>query len=141
MINIKTKLLFRKIHKQLAIFMSAVFIVTLAVLFFVAVKTVYRDFKLAAENYFEENALDDLVLFGMFDDNDIDILKDMKGIDKAEARHRFQGKINNIDAIIYGTDSSKNRINKPYIYEGKYELETNEIAINKNFSLMLILLN
>ena len=134
MINIKTKLLFRKINKQLAIFMSAVFIVTLAVLFFVAVKTVYRDFKLAAENYFEENVLDDLVLFGMFDTNDIKVLEDMNGIDKVEARHRFQGKIDNIDAIIYGTDNSENRINKPYLYEGKYDLETNEIAINKNFA-------
>ena len=134
MINIKTKLLFRKINKQLAIFMSAVFIVTLAVLFFVAVKTVYRDFKLAAENYFEENVLDDLVLFGMFDTNDIKVLEDMNSIDKIEARHRFQGKIDNIDAIIYGTDNSENRINKPYLYEGKYDLETNEIAINKNFA-------
>ena len=134
MINIKTKLLFRKINKQLAIFMSAVFIVTLAVLFFVAVKTVYRDFKLSAENYFNENVLDDLVLFGLFNTNDIEILEDMKGIDKVVAKHRFQGKIENIDAIIYGTDNSKDRINKPYIYEGKSELNTNEIAINKNFA-------
>lgn len=134
MINIKTKLLFRKISKQIAIFMSAVFIVTLAVLFFVAVKTVYRDFKLAAENYFEENALDDLVLFGIFNTNDIEILEDMKGIDKVEARHRFQGKIENIDAIIYGTDNSENRINKPFVYQGRLKLETNEIAINKNFA-------
>ncbi|WP_297286670.1 hypothetical protein, partial [uncultured Brachyspira sp.] len=64
MFNIKTKLLFRKISKQLAIFISAIFIVTLAVLFFVAVKTVYRDFKLTAEEYFDKNNLDDLVLFG-----------------------------------------------------------------------------
>ena len=134
MISIKTKLLFRKINKQLAIFMSAVFIVTLAVLFFVAVKTVYRDFKLSAENYFEDNVLDDLVLFGMFDTNDIKTLEDMKGIDKVEARHRFQGKADNIDAIIYSTDNSKNRINEPYVYEGKDELETNELAINKNFA-------
>ena len=134
MINIKTKLLFRKINKQLAIFMSAVFIVTLAVLFFVAVKTVYRDFKLSAENYFEKNTLDDLVLFGMFDTNDIETLEEMKGIDKVVAKHRFQGKIDNIDAIIYGTDNSEDRINKPYVYEGKSELKTNEIAINKNFA-------
>ena len=134
MISIKTKLLFRKINKQLAIFMSAVFIVTLAVLFFVAVKTVYRDFKLSAENYFEDNVLDDLVLFGMFDTNDIKTLEDMKGIDKVEARHRFQGKADNIDAIIYSTDNSKNIINEPYVYEGKDELETNELAINKNFA-------
>ena len=134
MINIKTKLLFRKINKQLAIFMSAVFIVTLAVLFFVAVKTVYRDFKLSAENYFEENTLDDLVLFGMFDTNDIETLEEMKGVDKVVAKHRFQGKIDNIDAIIYGTDNAEDRINKPYVYEGKSELKTNEIAINKNFA-------
>ena len=114
--------------------MSAVFIVTLAVLFFVAVKTVYRDFKLSAENYFEDNVLDDLVLFGMFDTNDIKTLEDMKGIDKVEARHRFQGKADNIDAIIYSTDNSKNIINEPYVYEGKDELETNELAINKNFA-------
>ena len=135
MVNIKTKLLFRKINKQLAIFMSAVFIVTLAVLFFVAVKTVYRDFKLSAENYFENNILDDLVLFGMFNTNDIDTLEEINGIDKVEAKHRFQGKINNIDAIIYGTDNSNNRINKPFIYEGSSNLKTNEIAINKNFAI------
>ncbi|WP_297204302.1 ABC transporter permease [uncultured Brachyspira sp.] len=135
MVNIKTKLLFRKINKQLAIFMSAVFIVTLAVLFFVAVKTVYRDFKLSAENYFEDNMLDDLVLFGMFNTNDIDTLEEINGIDKVEAKHRFQGKINNIDAIIYGTDNSNNRINKPFIYEGSTNLKTNEIAINKNFAI------
>lgn len=135
MVNIKTKLLFRKINKQLAIFMSAVFIVTLAVLFFVAVKTVYRDFKLSAENYFEDNMLDDLVLFGMFNTNDIDTLEEINGIDKVEAKHRFQGKINNIDAIIYGTDNSNNRINKPFIYEGSSNLKTNEIAINKNFAI------
>ena len=135
MVNIKTKLLFRKINKQLAIFMSAVFIVTLAVLFFVAVKTVYRDFKLSAENYFEDNILDDLVLFGMFNTNDIDTLEEINGIDKVEAKHRFQGKINNIDAIIYGTDNSNNRINKPFIYEGSTNLKTNEIAINKNFAI------
>ena len=110
MVNIKTKLLFRKINKQLAIFMSAVFIVTLAVLFFVAVKTVYRDFKLSAENYFEDNMLDDLVLFGMFNTNDIDTLEEINGIDKVEAKHRFQGKINNIDAIIYGTDNNKQAV-------------------------------
>ncbi|MEI0604269.1 ABC transporter permease [Brachyspira alvinipulli] len=135
MVNIKTKLLFRKINKQLAIFMSAVFIVTLAVLFFVAVKTVYRDFKLSAENYFENNILDDLVLFGMFNTNDIDTLEEINGIAKVEAKHRFQGKINNIDAIIYGTDNSDNRINKPFVYEGSTELKTNEIAINKNFAV------
>ena len=135
MVNIKTKLLFRKVNKQLAIFMSAVFIVTLAVLFFVAVKTVYRDFKLSAENYFENNILDDLVLFGMFNTNDIDTLEEINGIAKVEAKHRFQGKINNIDAIIYGTDNSDNRINKPFVYEGSTELKTNEIAINKNFAV------
>ena len=32
MLNIKTKLLFRKISKQLAIFISAIFIVTLAII-------------------------------------------------------------------------------------------------------------
>ena len=57
MFDIKTKLLLRKINKQLAIFISAVFITALAVLFFVAVKTLYRDFKLSAENYFENNLL------------------------------------------------------------------------------------
>ena len=134
MVNIKTKLLFRKINKQLAIFMSAVFIVILAVLFFVAVKTVYRDFKLSAENYFEDNALDDLVLFGMFSDDDIDTLEEINGIAKVEAKHRFQGKINNIDAIVYGMDNSNNRINKPFVYEGNTSLKTNEIAINKNFA-------
>ena len=134
MVNIKTKLLFRKINKQLAIFMSAVFIVTLAVLFFVAVKTVYRDFKLSAENYFEDNVLDDLVLFGMFSDDDIDTLEEINGIAKVEAKHRFQGKINNIDAIVYGMDNSNNRINKPFVYEGNTSLKTNEIAINKNFA-------
>ncbi|WP_300365080.1 ABC transporter permease [Brachyspira sp.] len=134
MINIKTKLLFRKINKQLAIFMSAVFIVTLAVLFFVAVKTVYRDFKLSAENYFEENVLDDLVLFGIFNNDDVETLKDIKEVDKVVAKHRFQGKIDDVDAIVYGTDNSANTINKPFIYEGKSSLETNEIAINKNFA-------
>ena len=39
-----------------------------------------------------------------------------------------------IDAIIYGTDDKYTRINKPYVYKGKYILDTNEIAINKNFA-------
>ena len=152
MFDIKTKLLLRKINKQLAIFISAVFIVALAVLFFVAVKTVYRDFKLSAENYFENNLLDDLVLFGIFSEDDIKTIKDINGIERAEGKHRFQGKIEkiktenetiteddeknkeSIDAIIYGTDDKYVRINKPYIYKGKYILETNEIAINKNFA-------
>lgn len=140
MFNIKTKLLLRKINKQLAIFISAVFIVALAVLFFVAVKTVYRDFKLSAENYFENNLLDDLVLFGIFSEDDIKTIKDIKGIERAEGKHRFQGKAEieneteNIDAIIYGTDDKYTRINKPYVYKGKYILETNEVAINKNFA-------
>lgn len=134
MFNIKTKLLFRKISKQLAIFISAIFIVTLAVLFFVAVKTVYRDFKLTAEEYFDKNNLDDLVLFGMFSEDDIKTIEDIKGIDMVEAKHRFQGKIEDIDAIIYGVEENKNRINIPYIYDGKDTLETNEIAINKNFA-------
>lgn len=145
--NIKNKLLLRKINKQLAIFLSAVFIVALAVLFFVAVKTVYRDFKLSAENYFEDNLLDDLVLFGIFNEDDIKILKDIKGVERAEGKHRFQGKIkngnieneneekiDNIDAIIYGTDDKYVRINKPFVYKGKYILETNEAAVNKNFA-------
>ena len=152
MFDIKTKLLLRKINKQLAIFISAVFIVALAVLFFVAVKTVYRDFKLSAENYFENNLLDDLVLFGIFSEDDIKTIKDINGIERAEGKHRFQGKIEkikienetitedneknkeSIDAIIYGTDDKYVRINKPYVYKGKYILETNEIAINKNFA-------
>ena len=152
MFDIKTKLLLRKINKQLAIFISAVFIVALAVLFFVAVKTVYRDFKLSAENYFEDNLLDDLVLFGIFSEDDIKTIKDINGIERAEGKHRFQGKIEkiniedetitedneknkeSIDAIIYGTDDKYVRINKPYVYKGKYILETNEIAINKNFA-------
>lgn len=140
MFDIKTKLLLRKINKQLAIFVSAVFIVALAVLFFVAVKTVYRDFKLSAENYFENNLLDDLVLFGIFSEDDIKTIKDIKGIERAEGKHRFQGKAEieneteNIDAIIYGTDDKYIRINKPYVYKGKYILETNEAAINKNFA-------
>lgn len=131
---IKTKLLFRKIKNQFAIFMSAVFIVLLAVLFFVAVKTVYRDFKTIAEKYFKDNNLDDLVLFGNFDEDDIKKIEDIDGIDKIELRHRYQGKLNSIDAIIYG-DYYTNNINKAYIYEGKRELETNEIAINKNFAI------
>ena len=148
MFDIKTKLLLRKINKQLAIFISAVFIVTLAVLFFVAVKTVYRDFKLSAENYFEDNLLDDLVLFGIFSEDDIKTIKDINGVERAEGKHRFQGKIEkieienedkeenkeSIDTIIYGTDDKYTRINKPYVYKGKYILETNEIAINKNFA-------
>ena len=147
MFDIKTKLLLRKINKQLAIFISAVFIVTLAVLFFVAVKTVYRDFKLSAENYFEDNLLDDLVLFGIFSEDDIKTIKDINGVERAEGKHRFQGKIEkieneteeeenkeSIDTIIYGTDDKYTRINKPYVYRGKYILETNEIAINKNFA-------
>ncbi len=152
MFDIKTKLLLRKINKQLAIFISAVFIVALAVLFFVAVKTVYRDFKLSAENYFENNLLDDLVLFGIFSEDDIKTIKDINGVERAEGKHRFQGKIEkikienetiteddeknkeSIDAIIYGTDDKYVRINKPYVYKGKYILETNEIAINKNFA-------
>ena len=148
MFDIKTKLLLRKINKQLAIFISAVFIVTLAVLFFVAVKTVYRDFKLSAENYFEDNLLDDLVLFGIFSEDDIKTIKDINGVERAEGKHRFQGKLEkieneteeekenkeSIDAIIYGTDDKYVRINKPYVYRGKYILETNEIAINKNFA-------
>ena len=140
MFDIKTKLLLRKINKQLAIFVSAVFIVALAVLFFVAVKTVYRDFKLSAENYFENNLLDDLVLFGIFSEDDIKTIKDIKGVERAEGKHRFQGKVEieneteNIDAIIYGTDDKYTRINKPYVYKGKYILETNEAAVNKNFS-------
>ena len=148
MFDIKTKLLLRKINKQLAIFISAVFIVTLAVLFFVAVKTVYRDFKLSAENYFEDNLLDDLVLFGIFSEDDIKTIKDINGVERAEGKHRFQGKIEkieienedkeenkeSIDTIIYGTDDKYVKINKPYVYKGKYMLETNEIAINKNFA-------
>ena len=148
MFDIKTKLLLRKINKQLAIFISAVFIVTLAVLFFVAVKTVYRDFKLSAENYFEDNLLDDLVLFGIFSEADIKTIKDINGVERAEGKHRFQGKLEkieienedkeenkeSIDTIIYGTDDKYVRINKPYVYKGKYILETNEIAINKNFA-------
>lgn len=134
MVNIKTKLLFRKISKQLAIFMSAIFIVTLAVLFFVAVKTVYRDFKLTAEEYFDKNNLDDLVLFGMFSEDDIKTIEEINGIDMVEAKHRFQGKIDDIDAIIYASKDNNNKINKPYIYDGKDNLETNEIAINKNFA-------
>ena len=148
MFDIKTKLLLRKINKQLAIFISAVFIVTLAVLFFVAVKTVYRDFKLSAENYFEDNLLDDLVLFGIFSEDDIKTIKDINVVERAEGKHRFQGKIEkieneteeekenkeSIDTIIYGTDDKYTRINKPYVYKGKYILETNEIAINKNFA-------
>lgn len=140
MFDIKTKLLLRKINKQLAIFVSAVFIVALAVLFFVAVKTVYRDFKLSAENYFENNLLDDLVLFGIFSEDDIKTIKDIKGVERAEGKHRFQGKVEieneteNIDAIIYGTDDKYTRINKPYVYKGKYILETNEAAVNKNFA-------
>ena len=148
MFDIKTKLLLRKINKQLAIFISAVFIVTLAVLFFVAVKTVYRDFKLSAENYFEDNLLDDLVLFGIFSEDDIKTIKDINGVERAEGKHKFQGKIEkieienedkeenkeSIDTIIYGTDDKYVRINKPYVYKGKYILETNEIAVNKNFA-------
>lgn len=138
MFDIKTKLLLRKINKQLAIFISAVFITALAVLFFVAVKTVYRDFKLSAENYFENNLLDDFVLFGIFNKDDIDTIKNIKGVERAEGRHRFQGKIEienkSIDAIIYGTDDKYTRINKPYVYKGKYIIETNEIAINKSFA-------
>ena len=142
MFDIKTKLLLRKINKQLAIFISAVFITALAVLFFVAVKTLYRDFKLSAENYFENNLLDDLVLFGIFSEDDIKTIKDINGVERAEGRHRFQGKIEkiktenkeSIDAIIYGTDDKYTRINKPYVYKGKYILDTNEIAINKNFN-------
>ena len=131
---IKTKLLFRKIKNQFAIFMSAVFIVLLAVLFFVAVKTVYRDFKLTAESYFKDNNLDDFVLFGNFVEDDIKKIENIEGIDRIELKHRYRGKLNSIDAIIYG-DSATNEINNPYIYEGKKDLETNEIAINKNFAI------
>lgn len=133
MISIKYKLLIRKINNQIAIFMSAVFIVTLAVSFFVAVKTVYRDFKFSAEEYFENNALEDLSLIGIFNTNDIKTLEEIDGIDKVEIKHRLQAKINDISAIIYSTENS-NKINIPFIHEGKDVIESNEIAINKNFA-------
>lgn len=135
--SIISKLLLRKIKKQLAIFLSTVFIVALAIAFFTAVKTVYIDFNSSAESYFENNLLYDIVFFGMFSDTDALDLEDMSSVvARAEAKYRFEAKItlNNKDAIVYGTSNKKIRINRPYIYEGASELSENEIRINKNYA-------
>lgn len=129
-----SKLLLRKIKNQLAIFFSAVFIVALSVVFFVAVKTVYRDFKRSANNYFDNNFLDDIVFFGMFNEDDATSLYNIKGVARAEARHRFSAKIDGNDAIVYGTDNKRIRIDRPYVYEGNETLETNEISLNKKYA-------
>jgi len=134
--SITSKLLLRKIKKQLAIFLSTVFIVALAIAFFTAVKTVYIDFNSSAESYFENNLLYDIVFFGMFSETDALDVEEITNVARAEAKHRFEAKIilNNKDAIVYGASNNKIRINRPYIYEGALELSENEIRINKNYA-------
>lgn len=129
-----SKLLLRKIKNQLAIFLSAVFIVALAVVFFVSVKTVYRDFKRSAVSYFDNNFLDDIVFFGMFNKDDATDLYNIKGVARAEVRHRFSAKIYGNDAIVYGSDNKRIRIDRPYVYDGDDVLKTNEVAINKKYA-------
>ena len=134
--SIISKLLLRKIKKQLAIFLSTVFIVALAIAFFTAVKTVYIDFNASAESYFENNLLYDIVFFGMFSDDDVLDVEDVNSVARVEAKYRFEAKITDSsqDAIVYGVNNNKIRINRPHIYDGASELGENEIRINKNYA-------
>lgn len=131
------KILFRKIKRQLAIFCSAIFIVALSIAFFVAVKTVYRDFKSSGETYFKDNILDDAVFYGMFTEEDAKEVEKIEEVSRAEARHRFSVKIlnNDTDAILLGESDKKIRIDRPYIHSGRDKLETNEIRINRNYAI------
>lgn len=137
--NTTSKLLQRKIFKQLPIFFSAVFIVVLSVIFFVAVKTVYLDFKKYGEKYFKNNKLNDIMLTGMYSKEDIEEIENIDGVDIAELKYRYLGNIEidtNIEteAMLYSTDNKDIRVDKPYVYEGKEKLLTNEIAISKNYA-------
>lgn len=130
------KLLVRKIMKQLPIFFAAVFIVSLSIAFFVAVKTVYIEFDDTGKNYFSENKLNDILLFGVFSEDDESAVSEIKGVDFSEKRHRFEALVleMNTDAIVYGRATNSLNINKPFIHEGSEELKTNELRINKNYA-------
>ena len=130
------KLLVRKIMKQLPIFFAAVFIVSLSIAFFVAVKTVYIEFDDTGKKYFSQNMLNDTLLFGMFNEDDESAVSKIEGVDFSEKRHRFEASVVDIntDAIVYGRANNSPNINKPYIHEGSEELKANELRINKNYA-------
>lgn len=131
-----TKILKRKIFNQLGIFISAVFIVVLSVLFFVAVQTVYIDFEKAGREYFDENNLNDIEFSGIYNATDVRNLNKIKGVNKVETKYKFQGRVENYktDAVIYGIKNQDDRIDMPYVYEGKTNLSGNEIALNHKYA-------
>ncbi len=131
-----SKILIRKIVKQLATFLATVFIVALAISFFVAVKTVYLQFGSAGTDYFKTNLLSDITFYGYFTESDAKEVADIPGVEIAEARHRFDGIVENTgtDAIIFGRATNSDWINKPYIEEGSINLYSNQLRINKKYA-------
>ncbi len=142
-----TKILIRNILRQLPIFLSTVAIVALSATFFVAVKTLYKEYDRIGQEYFENNELYDGSFLGIFTEKDLEKVSFVEGVAKVDIKHRFDAKIKNFDSqlILYSVynESEKStdeiiddRLNLSYVHEGKdtYNLADDEIALNKKYA-------
>lgn len=142
-----TKILIRNILRQLPIFLSTVAIVALSATFFVAVKTVYREYDRIGDEYFENNEIDGGSFLGIFTEKDLERVRLVDGVAKVDIKHRFDAKIKDLESqlILYSVynenEKSPNeiiddRLNVAYVHEGKdtYNLADDEIAINKKYA-------
>ncbi len=142
-----TKILLRNILRQMPIFLSTVAIVALSATFFVAVKTLYKEYDRIGHAYFEDNVLDDGYFFGIFDEKDFARVASIEGVDKVDIKHRFDAKIKGFDSkiILYSVynenekpsnDVLGDKVNTAYVHEGHdtFSLADDEIAINKKYA-------
>ncbi len=142
-----TKILIRNILRQLPIFLSTVAIVALSATFFVAVKTVYKEYDRIGSEYFENSKLDDGSFLGIFTEKELERVRLVEGVAQIDIKHRFDAKIKDLDSqlILYSVYNENekspdevidDRLNVSYVHEGKdtYNLADNEIAINKKYA-------
>ncbi len=142
-----TKILIRNILNQLPIFLSTVAIVALSATFFVAVKTLYKEYDRVGSAYFESSQYYDSSFLGIFDEDDVEKVSSVEGVLAVDIKHKFDAKIKALDSqiILYSVYNENeksadeiidDKLNLSYVHDGKntYNLADDEIAINKKYA-------
>jgi putative ABC transport system permease protein len=121
-----TKLILRKIRGHLPQFICTTLLIMLGTAFFVTLYTIYYRYNHKAEELFEKYNYADITYYGNFEQEDIDEIIGIEGLENAVLR-----KVQDIesDSVIYRIITLTEGINDPYIYQGKLPEDPSECLI------------
>lgn len=137
----------KTIFKTKARFLSIFFIVFLGTAFFAGLRHTPIIMEETMNDYLQEHKFNDLNYIGTlgFNQEDIDSIKDNKGIESIEFGYRFDALINIENArygvTVYSSENYDNEVNQIQLMEGRKPTESNECLIDyvmvKNYGFKL----